>query len=149
MTPNPAVLLGLRASGLEDRSLRVRMEGWVRRCGYRTRFTDDAHEAISWLGQEDFAATFVDSDMGRAEGEALWRRIRPIASGSYGSGSGGSGPYGSCRVVLMARESGRNLWFEALRSGVATVLPFPPREAMVQAALQAATRGWTSDRSRP
>lgn len=115
------------------------MEGWVRRCGYRTRFTDDAHEAISWLGREDFAATFVDSDMGRAEGEALWRRIRPIAPG----------PYGSCRVVLMARESGRNLWFEALRSGVATVLPFPPHEAMVQAALRAATRGWSSDRSRP
>jgi DNA-binding NtrC family response regulator len=138
MMTNPAVLLGLRASGSEDRSLRVRMEGWVRRCGYRTRFTDDAHEAISWLGQEDFAATFVDSDMGRAEGEALWRRIRPAASG----------PQGSRRVVLMAREQGRNLWFEALRNGVVTVLPFPPREAMVQAALRAATRGWAPDGER-
>jgi DNA-binding NtrC family response regulator len=138
MTPNPAVLLGLRDSGSEDRTLRVQLEDWVRRCGYRTRFTDDAHEAISWLAQEDFAATVVDSDVGRAEGEALWRRIRPSVRG----------PQGSCRVVLMAREAGRNLWFEALRSGIVTVLPFPPKEAMVQAALLAATRGWASDRGR-
>ena len=130
MTPNPAVLLGLRASDPEDRSLREQLEGWVRSCGYRTRFTTDAHEAISWLHQEDFAATFVDSDLGRAEGEALWRVIRSIAPR---------------RVVLMARSSRRNLWFEALRTGVATVLPLPPHEAMVQAALRAATRGWATD----
>ena len=139
MTPHPAVLLGLRVSGSEDRSLRAQMEGWVRRCGYRPRFTDDAHEAISWLDQEDFAATVVDSDMGRAEGEALWRRIPPVTRGPQ---------RGSCRVVLMARDQGRNLWFEALRSGVVTVLPYPPAEAMVQAALRAATRGWTPTRSR-
>ena len=136
MTPHPAVLLGLRATGSEDRSLRAQMEGWVERCGYRTRFTDDAHEAMAWLDQEDFAATVVDSDMGRAEGEVLWRRIRRSAQG----------PQGSRRVVLMAREQGRRLWFEALRSGVVTVLPFPPQEAMVQAALRVATRDWSPTR---
>jgi DNA-binding NtrC family response regulator len=126
VTPNPAILLGLRAADSEDRSLRDQLEGWVRGCGYRTRFTADAHEAISWLDQEDFAATFVDSDLGRDEGQALWRMIRPVAAR---------------RVVLLARSGGRNLWFEALRTGVATVLPLPPREAMVQAAVRAATRG--------
>ena len=72
--------------------------------------------------------------MGRAEVDVVWRRIRPIAQR---------------RVVLMARESGRNLWFEALRTGVATVLPFPPREAMVQAALRVVTRGNHPDDWRP
>ena len=133
MTPHPSVLLGLRSADPEDRGLRDRLEHWVGRCGYRTRFTADAHEAISWLGQEDFAATLVDSDLGRAEGEVLWRKIRPTAQR---------------RVVLMARGGGRNLWFEALRTGVATVLPFPPREAMVQAALRAATQGWSHREAR-
>ena len=128
MTPHPAVLLSLRASDSGDRDLRDRMEGWVRRCGFRTRFTADAHEAVSWLEQEAFAATFVDSDLGLAEGEAVWRIIRPLAEQ---------------RVVLMARDRRRALWFEALRKGVATVLPMPPREAMVQAALAAATRRWS------
>ncbi len=100
----------------------------MRRMGFSTRFTTDAREAASWLCQEDFAATFVDSDMGRAEGEALWRTIRP----AYAR-----------RTVLLARGCGQGLWFEALRSGVATVLPLPPGEAMVRAALAAATHTWT------
>jgi DNA-binding NtrC family response regulator len=127
MTPHPAVLLGLRASDSGDRVLRDRLEGWVRRCGFRTRFTADAHEAVSWLEQEAFAATIVDSDLGLAEGEAVWRVIRsPVEQ----------------RVVLMARDRRQALWFEALRKGVTTVLPMPPREAMVKAALAAATRCW-------
>ncbi len=125
MTPHPAVLLGLRA---DDRELRDPLEGWVRRMGFRTRFTTDAREAASWLRQEDFAANLVDSDMGRAEGEAVWRTIRPAFAR---------------RTVLLARSRGRGLWFEALRSGVATVLPLPPLEATVRAALAAATQAWS------
>jgi DNA-binding NtrC family response regulator len=121
MTPNPAVLLGLRPdAGIEDR-----LEGWVRRLGYQARCTTDAREIRSWLGREEFAASFVDSDLGSDEGVAVWRTLRPSAAR---------------RTVLLVRDRGRDLWFEALRSGVATVLPLPLQEVMVRAALVAVAR---------
>jgi DNA-binding NtrC family response regulator len=122
MTPNPAVLLSLRAQDRGERVLRDHLEDWVQRCGFPTRFTEDAEEAVSWMGEGPFVASFVDSELQRPGGAAVWRLVRPTAVR---------------RVVLMARERGRDLWFEALRSGVATVLPLPPQEAMVRAALEA------------
>jgi len=124
VTLHPAIMLGLRA---DDRELRDPLEGWVRRLGFVTRFTADVGEAREWLGREEFAATLLDSHLGLAEGEAVWRTIRPRFAR---------------RTVLIARERGRGLWFEALRSGVATVLPLPPRESMVRAAVAAATHAW-------
>ncbi|MDJ0520514.1 MAG: hypothetical protein QNJ90_00410 [Planctomycetota bacterium] len=130
MTPHPAIMLGLSA---DDRELRDPLEGWVRDLGFRTRFTTDAQEAVAWLSQDDFAASLVDCELGRDEGVEIWRTIRP----SFAR-----------RTVLLVRESRRGLWFEALRSGVATVLPLPPREAMVRAALAAATHAWSEPRGR-
>ena len=128
MTPHPSIMLGLRA---DDRELRDPLEGWVRRLGFRTRFTTDVREALHWLGREDFAASIVDSWLGRDEGEEVWRSIRPAFAR---------------RTVLLARDQHRGLWFEALRSGVATVLPLPPRESMVRAAVAAATHAWRDGR---
>lgn len=122
MTPHPAVLLGLRARERRQSDLRAQLEGWVQRLGYETRFTADADEAISWMGDEAIAASFFEHDWARAEGQVVWRTLRPTTAR---------------RVVLMAPERRRDLWFEALRSGVATVLPLPPRESMVRAALLA------------
>ena len=130
MTPHPAIMLGLRA---DDRDLRDPLEDWVRRLGFQTWFTADVREALDWLRCEDFAASIVDSDLGLAQGEALWRTIRPRLAR---------------RTVLIAREGGRALWFEALHSGVATVLPVPPRESMVRAAVAAATHAWRGSRWR-
>ncbi len=124
MTPHPAIMLGLRA---DDRELRDPLEGAVRRLGYQTRFTTDVREALAWLRREEFAASIVDSDMGLAEGEAVWRTLRPVFAR---------------RTVLLARDRRPGLWFEALRSGVATVLPLPARESMVRAALAAAMHAW-------
>lgn len=117
MTPNPAVLVGLRA----DTELEGELAGWVRGLGFDTRFTTDAHEVRSWLGQTDYAASFVDCDLGLAEGEAVWRTLRPAEAR---------------RTVLLTRDRRRDLWFEALRTGVATVLTLPLHETTVRAALQ-------------
>lgn len=118
MTPNPAVLVGLRA----ERELEADLEGWVRRLGFDPRFTTSAREVRTWLGREDFAASFVDSDLGAAEGEPVWRTLRPAAAR---------------RTVLLAHDRRRDLWFEALRAGMATVLTLPLYETTVQAALEA------------
>ncbi len=136
MTPHPAIMLGLRA---DDRELRDPLEDWVRRLGFQTRFTTDVREAVAWLRREDFAASIVDSDLGRDEGEPVWRTLRPVFAR---------------RTVLLARGElaggpGRGLWFEALRSGVATVLPLPARESMVRAAVAAATHAWRGRAATP
>lgn len=127
MTPHPSVLLGLRDSDLGDR-----LGGWVRDRGFRTCFTDDAREAIDRLRNESFTASFLDSEMGCPEGQAVWRLLQPVLAR---------------RVVLMARDRRRELLFEALGFGVATVLPLPPVEAMVSAALSAVS-GPPSGRAR-
>lgn len=133
MTLHPAVLVGLRAdagparAGSAGPGWGETLEGWMRRLGFHPRITTDAREARAWLVQEEFAVSFVDSDLGRDEGEAVWRTLRPMAAR---------------RTVLLARDRGRGLWFEALRSGVATVLPLPPEEAMVRAALEVVARRW-------
>lgn len=121
MTPNPAVLVGLRAEdGLEAAA--SDLEGWVRRLGFEARFSTSAHEVRSWLDQADFAATFVHSDLGVTEGQAVWRTLRPATAR---------------RTVLLTEERRRELWFEALRAGMATVLTLPLVETTVRAALEA------------
>ncbi len=125
MTPSPSVLLSLR-----DRALREEIDGWMRGYGYETCLTADAEETITWLRQERFSASFLDSGMERADGGAVWRLVRPGTAR---------------RVVLMARERNQDLWFEALRHGVATVLPLPPVEEMVRAALSAVSGSLPGD----
>ena len=118
MTTNPAVLVGLRAGEVLEGDL----ESWVRGLGFDTHITTSVREVRSWLGQADYAASFVDCDLGVAEGEAVWRTLRPAAAR---------------RTVLLARDRRRDLWFEALRTGVATVLTLPLHETTVRAALEA------------
>jgi hypothetical protein len=120
MTPHPAVLIGLR-----EREFRDRLEGWVRRLGYDARTTADGSETLAWVREGSFVASFLDSGLGAPEGETVWRVVRPIVGR---------------RLVLMAWERSNDLWFEALRSGVGTVLPLPPEEPMVRAALAAVAR---------
>ena len=124
MTPHPSVLVGFRDSSARSLEFRDRLGGWVRGCGYEPRFTEDAEEALEWLRRDAFAVSFLDSEFERARGEPVWRGVQPGVAR---------------RVVLMARESRRELMFEALRLGVATVLPLPPVEAMVRAALAVAS----------
>ena len=118
MTPNPAVLVGLRATD----DLEGDLEGWVQRLGFETRVSTSAREVRAWLGQGDYAASFVDSDLGLAEGEAVWRTLRPPVAR---------------RTVLLTRDRRRDLWFEALRAGMATVLTLPLHETTVHAAIEA------------
>ncbi|MDA1195499.1 MAG: hypothetical protein O2894_09990 [Planctomycetota bacterium] len=124
MTLHPAVLVGLRPEpGLAPvRELGADLDGWVRRLGFSTRISTDAREVRSWLGKEQFAVSFVDSDLGLDDGEPVWRTLRPQTAR---------------RTVLLVRERRRDLWFEALRTGVATVLTLPLHESVVRAAFRA------------
>lgn len=119
-----SVLVGLRPGVGIDAGVQDAMDEWVRACGYEPRFTAEAEEAESWLREErdGFAASFLDADMARPQGEVTWRVVRPWVGR---------------RLVLVMREQRRDLWFEALRAGVGTVLSWPPNDATVRAALRA------------
>jgi DNA-binding NtrC family response regulator len=123
VTFQPAVMLGLRVREPAERALGERLAGWVAGLGYEPRSTTDADQALAWLRTERFAASLLDCEMGVAGGGALWRALHP----NRGQ-----------RLVLLARERRSELWFEALRAGVAAVLPWPAGEAEVRAALAAA-----------
>jgi len=123
VTLQPAVLLGLRVREPAERALGERLAGWVEGLGYEPRPTTDPDQALAWLRTGEFAASFLDCEMEVAGGPALWRTLRP----SRGR-----------RLVLLARERRSELWFEALRAGVAAVLPWPAGEVEVRAALAAA-----------
>lgn len=124
MEAHPSVLVGLRPELGDDHDLRDSLGNWVRACGYQPRFTARAQEAESWLRDEKeaFAASFLDAEMGQVEGRVTWRVVRPWVGR---------------RLVLVVRERRRDLWFEALRAGVGTILSCPPEEATVRAALRA------------
>ncbi len=102
----------------------------IRRCGFRPYFTRGGRETLDSVRREPFAASFLDSAFWDAdsegdelvEGEALWREVRRIAGR---------------RLVLMTRAPRSDFWFDALRAGVGTVLPLPPQEPTVRAALRA------------
>lgn len=98
--------------------------GWVRSWGYEVEVASDGAQAVAALHRGRFAASFLDHQLGAVEGQTIWRMVRPIVGR---------------RLILMARERSNELWFEALRSGVGTVLPLPPARQMVQAALAAVT----------
>jgi DNA-binding response OmpR family regulator len=98
--------------------------GWVRSWGYEVEVASDGAQAVAALHRGRFAASFLDHQLGAVEGQTIWRVVRPIVGR---------------RLILMARERSNELWFEALRSGVGTVLPLPPARQMVQAALAAVT----------
>jgi DNA-binding response OmpR family regulator len=117
MLPVPAVLIGTEALDLGQR-----IACWVRALGYQVWVTQDGVEAVRTLHHGPFAASFLDDQLGGTGGESIWRVVRPILGR---------------RLILMARERSNELWFEALRSGVGTVLPLPPEEPMVRAALAA------------
>lgn len=117
MTADPAVLIALRAGDVRDRLVL-----WVRGHGFDTDVTEDGGEAVARVRGRRFAASFLDSGMATADGGTVWRVVHQIVGR---------------RLVLMARERRNDLWFEALGAGVGTVLPLPPEEAMVRAALEA------------
>jgi DNA-binding response OmpR family regulator len=117
MTPNPSVFVGLPAGDARDR-----LVGWIRDQGYETDGASDGGETVARVRVRTFAASFLDSGMEALEGGTVWRVVHRIVGR---------------RLVLMARERRNELWFEALRAGVATVLPLPPEEVTVRAALAA------------
>ena len=119
---HPSVLISLRHRRAGYGEVRDRLESMVRGCGYRTRFTDDSREALAWTRQEPFTASFLDSEMEHVAGQMIWRVVRSIVGR---------------RLVLMTWERRNDVWFEALQSGVGAVLPLPPEESSVRAALTA------------
>ena len=124
MTLHPSVLIGLSARDARREALGERVAEWVRHLGFEPSLSEDGAETLTWVRERAFAATLLDSRLAADTGERIWRSVRPIAGR---------------RLVLMAREPRTDLWFEALRAGVGAVLPLPPREAAVRAALRAAT----------
>jgi len=124
MMPNPSVLISLRSATASDRDLGERLVGWVRRLGFDPAVASDGRQVVDRVRRRPFAATLVEYGVVGEGGVDAWRVIHPLLGR---------------RLVLMTREMRRDLWFEALREGVGAVLPLPPREAMVRAALCAAT----------
>lgn len=124
VTPTQPVLISLRPRVAEVGSVRSRLEDWVHDYGFETRFTTDAQEALAWAREEPFAANLLDAGLEMVRGEPVWRALQPVVGR---------------RMVLMTRPGRTDLWFEALRYGVAAVLPWPPEASSVRAALRAAT----------
>ena len=116
--------IGLSACEVHREGLGERVASWVRHLGYETTVTEDGAQTLAWVEKRVFAAHLLDSRLVAETGERVWRRVRPIVGR---------------RLVLMARQPRSDLFFEALRVGVGALLPLPPREATVRAALRAAT----------
>lgn len=124
MTPNRSVLIGTNVADAGDEELGDRLAGWVRDLGYEPTVSIDGGQTLAWVEERVFAVSLVDCRLVAETGEQVWRRVRPIMGR---------------RLVLMAREPRNDLWFEALRAGVGALLPMPPREVTVRAALLAVT----------
>ncbi len=128
MTPNPAVLISLRQELRLGDELERRLVDQVHHLGFSPEVAPDGCVAVTWVRERPFAASLFDWRTEGGGGTAAWRAIHRVLGR---------------RLVLMAREPRRDLWFEALSEGVGAVLPLPPREPMVRAALSAATgKGW-------
>jgi len=114
----PAVLIALRPSGFRDE-----LCGWVRGGGPEPYVTEVGRDAVDWvLGTPD-GISFFDRDLGRLDGEEIWRLVRPILGH---------------RLVLMAEQTTKELWFSALAEGVGTLLPLPAERVAVLTALRLA-----------
>jgi len=113
------VLVGLRPS-----PFREALDGWVQALGLETFVTERPREAVEWVRERPSAVSFVDRDLDRIEGVEVWRVVRPIVSH---------------RLVLMARDRTRDLWFSALAEGVGSVLPLPSEREVVMTALRLAS----------
>ena len=118
MAPARFVLIGLRPTGFRDE-----MAGWVRDHGYEPRVTEACREAVDWARNAPDSVSFMDSELGRLDGEEVWRVVRRF----LGS-----------RLVLMAGHRTKELWFEALNAGVGSVLPLPTERHVVLEALRQA-----------
>lgn len=123
MTLHPTVLISLRREPALGADLERQLVDWVRALGFEAEVVPDGREAVVRVRRRPFAASLFDGGAAGGDGGALWRSIHAVLGR---------------RLVLMTREPTRDLWFEALGEGVGAVLPLPPREAMVRAALQAA-----------
>lgn len=123
MTLQPAVLISLRDEVPFGGDLERRLVDWVRELGYEPQVANGGPEAVAWVRRRPYAASFCDCETEAATGVEAWRSIHAVLGR---------------RLVLMVREPRRDLWFEALREGVGALLPLPPREPMVRAALSAA-----------
>ncbi|MDJ0973120.1 MAG: hypothetical protein QNJ98_01495 [Planctomycetota bacterium] len=123
MTPRGSVLIGFRREMADADEVRTHLEDWVGELGFETRVTVDPQEAVDWAHREPFTAGFVDAGWEVTRGQSIWRVLQPVLAR---------------RMVLMTRTGRRDLWFEALRYGVAAVLPLPPEPSSVRAALRAA-----------
>lgn len=117
MLPTPSVVIGTQVSDLG-----ALLAGWVRECGFEVRVAGDGREVVTVAMQVPLAALFLDSQLSGGDEGPVWRTLRPVLGR---------------RLVLMARDRSNELWFEALRTGVGTVLPLPPARPMVRAALAA------------
>ncbi len=140
MTPSSTVLVSLRSRPREGAGLRDELDGMIRRCGYRPHFTRGGRETLDSVRRDSFVASFLDSgywgqgsdDTELVDGEAVWRVVRRIVGR---------------RLVLMTRAPRNDFWFDALRAGVGTVLPLPPQEPTVRAALQAVAGAGPANRA--
>jgi DNA-binding NtrC family response regulator len=112
-----AVLIALRAS-----AFREEMTGWVEGSGFEPYVTEAGRLAVEWVRGTPGGLSFVDLDLERLEGREVWRVVRPIGH----------------RLVLMAQQRTKELWFSALAEGVATVLPLPAERDAVLSALRLA-----------
>lgn len=117
MLPAPQVLVGTQVVDLG-----VRIASWVEGLGYEVQVRSDGVAVVEALRRGSFAASFLDDQLGGAGGESIWRMVRQVLGR---------------RLILMARDVRNELWFEALRSGVGSVLPLPPAPSMVRAAIRA------------
>lgn len=125
MTRSPQVLIGWSSLDAGSEDVRERVRGWISDLGYVPDVTMDAREMVAWVRERVFVASLLDCRLAEETGEPIWRGVRPIVGH---------------RLVLMAREIANPMWFEALRAGVGALLPLPPEEGMVRAALRAAVR---------
>jgi hypothetical protein len=99
------------------------MERWLAEAGWAPRATDVARVFVEWA-RDVASVSFVATDLGALDGEQAWRVVRRTCGGR--------------RLVLMAENRTKDLWFEALAAGVGSLLPLPAERDVVMTALRSA-----------
>jgi DNA-binding NtrC family response regulator len=115
----PSALIALRASAFRDV-----LTGWVDGSGFEPYVTDVGRYAIDWVRGAPGGISFFDRDLERLDGTEVWRLARPTVGH---------------RLVLMAEQRTKELWFSALAEGVVTILPLPAERDAVLSALRLAS----------